>query len=120
VYVNVNASTMFAFDKDSGDIRWQTAYGDEGTHYQPVTVANGVVYTLGNNGHLYAFGAEGGGILVDRQLTGPGGDACGGTAGRLSVARGMVYAACDALADTSGAPAIPFVSANGGVFAYKL
>jgi outer membrane protein assembly factor BamB len=121
VYVNVNGSTMFAFDKDSGAIRWQSAYGDLGTHYQPVTVANGVVYTLGNNGHLYAFGAEDGAILVDRQLAGPGGDACGGTAGAgLSIARNMVYAACDALADTSGAPAIPFVSANGGVFAYKL
>jgi outer membrane protein assembly factor BamB len=66
---------MFALDKDTGATLWKTSYKDPGSNYHPATVANGVVFTIGNNGSLYAFDSQTGKILFNKQLE-SGGQAC--------------------------------------------
>lgn len=112
VYVNVNGGKMFAFDKETGAQAWRTEYGDPGSKYQPVTVANGVVYTLGNNGHLYGFDAADGSVVLDTLMAGPSGVTCGSTSGAgVAIARNTIYAACDSGSGRTD---------TGAVFAFTL
>jgi outer membrane protein assembly factor BamB len=127
IYVNINGSHVFALDKDTGATLWDAAYNDAGTHYQPMTVANGVAYTVGNNGHLFAFDAKTGAVVLDQQLADPSGIVCGSAAGAgVSVAQNTVYAACDSatggpLGPLAALPTYGLVSLSGGaVFAYRL
>jgi outer membrane protein assembly factor BamB len=110
VYVNVNGGQLYAFDKDTGAQRWRNEYGDPGSHYQPVTVANGVVYTVGNNGHFYAFDASTGATLVNTPASAGGATCTATSGGGVSLARNTIYIGCDS---TSAAVV-------GGIFAYKL
>jgi polyvinyl alcohol dehydrogenase (cytochrome) len=125
VYVTVNGGLMYAFDKDTGAQRWRTEFNDVGARYQPVSVANGVVYTLGNNAHLLAFDAATGSVLFDSQLTSPSGAKCEATAGAgVTVARNTIFATCDTSA-IEGVPALLteglFTGPQpGAVFAYRL
>ena len=117
MYVNVNEGVMFALDKDTGSVLWKTAYRDPGPHYQPVTVAGGVVFTVGNNGHLYAFDNGTGRILLNRQLE-AGGQTCTGTqSAGVSVVGNTVYVECDV---TAGASAVVVAAGGAAVFAYRL
>jgi outer membrane protein assembly factor BamB len=119
LYVNINDGFMYALNKDTGATLWKTAYRDAGPHYQPVTVANGVVYTPGNNGHLYALDAKTGKILVDVPIK-SGGQSCSGTqSAGISVVGNTVYVSCDVV-DGSGVSASIVAVGGGAVFAYRL
>ena len=99
---------MMALDARDGAMAWASPIGDQ-IHFQAVTYANGVVYTVDSAGNFRAWAAADGTALVTRPLggdTGPGGEPSytGGssttgspgasdTSASVSVARGGVYVA---------------------------
>jgi outer membrane protein assembly factor BamB len=125
IYVAPNDGKVYALDKDTGAIRWTATYPNDGSHYQPVTVANSVVYTLGNFGNVRAYDAATGALLLDEAPAVPG-LACHATAGAgIAVARNTVYVACDSAApEGSGLPSVldGFLTGPqpGAVFAMRL
>ncbi|HEX8742336.1 MAG TPA: PQQ-binding-like beta-propeller repeat protein [Thermoleophilaceae bacterium] len=84
---------LWSLAADSGAHRWFAPVGD-GAHWgNPVSVANGVVYTLDLQGNLDAYDARNGALLVKRPL------GIGGTKspqslswGGVAIARNTIYA----------------------------
>jgi polyvinyl alcohol dehydrogenase (cytochrome) len=88
-------SALFALNKNDGSYAWAAPIVD-GTHYEAITVANGVVYTTDTKGNLDTFDAETGLPLFSRPMSADtGGDVCTSLSGGVSVARNSVYATCD-------------------------
>ena len=86
---------LFGLSIDGGPIphRWVAPLPD-GTHYQSVSIANGVVYTIDNIGSLNAFDAATGVQLLKRPLfLDTGGSAADPGSQGVSIARNTVYAA---------------------------
>jgi outer membrane protein assembly factor BamB len=127
IYVNTNGSHIYALDKDTGALRWDTDHGESGAHYQPLTVANGVVYTVNSEGSLLALDASTGAQLLKTKLATPAAT-CQGTAGAgVIVARNTVYATCDTTAGADALAGLPIPTTGlvtgpqpGAVFAYRL
>lgn len=59
---------MVSLNRGHGGIQWASPIAD-GTHYQPSTVANGVVYTTTTSGLLLAYSGSDGGPLLVRPLS---------------------------------------------------
>jgi hypothetical protein len=59
---------MFSLDGSSGSTSWVSPVAD-GTHYQSVSTANGVVWTVDGQSNLDGFGAATGAPLVRRPLS---------------------------------------------------
>ena len=88
-------SFLFGLDADTGAYRWTAPIGD-GTHYQPLSYANGVVYTVDTKGFLDTFDAELGVPAFSRPMSADvGEDGCTTLSGGVSIARHHVYATCD-------------------------
>lgn len=87
---------IWALDADTGNPVWAAPIGDQ-LHFQSVTVANGVVYTIDSLGWLWAYDAENGTPLLHRELSADnGGDTTGfanPTSVGVAVARNSVYLA---------------------------
>lgn len=81
-----SANTMFAIDRETADFRWRSETIDPPLHFNPVTTANGVVYTTNTSGVLTAHDARTGVLLLATQATPASGSG-------VSVARNTVYAA---------------------------
>lgn len=109
VYVPATApGQVVSLDRSFGSIRWAAPMAD-GSHYQPVSVAGGVVYTTTMDGRFLAYGASDGRPLLVRPLaqdtgafdpTAPaqGGDiggvlAVATTSAGIAIARHTVYVA---------------------------
>lgn len=109
VYVTSNeastAADLFALDRESGDIRWQTDIG--GQVVGPVTWANGVVYVADNTGHISGFDAENGDLLWSYETEAQ-------AAGGIAVVDGTVYGGYGWW--LLGAPD----DAQGGLIAFRL
>lgn len=58
---------MYGLARDDGDYDWVAPLGDL-IHYQPVSAANGVVYTTDSNGLLRGFDAESGQPVLQRSM----------------------------------------------------
>jgi outer membrane protein assembly factor BamB len=116
VYVSANPASVFAFDKTFGLPAWVSTTANDAIRYQPLTVANGVVYTLTNGGALVAIEASTGRLLLERPVSLDAELAsCGGLGAGVAVARNTVYAQCD-----GGGPAFGLAgSADGWVIAYR-
>ncbi|MEA2453195.1 MAG: hypothetical protein QOG04_1905 [Actinomycetota bacterium] len=119
VYVNINEGVMWALDRETGETLWKTSYKDPGSHYQPVTVANGVVYTTGITGYIYALDAKTGKVLLHEQMKADGETCAGTTSAGIAVVGDTVYAECDTVEGDGAALSIVTVG-GGGVFAYRL
>jgi polyvinyl alcohol dehydrogenase (cytochrome) len=92
--VGTPGGTMFALNKDDGSTVWTSPTAD-GVHYQGVSVANGVVYTLDSKGNLDTFDAATGQPLFSRPLSADAQDACVNlVSSGIAIARNMVYAPC--------------------------
>jgi outer membrane protein assembly factor BamB len=92
--VATTGGNLFALNKDTGAIKW--AVGGTGSyHYNGVSVANGVVYDINDEGALEAFDASNGRpLLVHPLLTESGGPYQDGeNSSGVSVARDTVYVA---------------------------
>lgn len=73
VYVAASpGSAVESLDGGGGGIRWMSPVGD-GVHYQAVSEAAGVVYTIDGNGFLDAFDAASGVPLLRRSVVADGG-----------------------------------------------
>lgn len=88
-----------------GARRWEMPVGD-GAHYESISVANGVVYTVDGLGGVLAFGAATGLPLLHRSLTVDTGHAAGGlTSNGVAIAYHTVYVTGDATLPTANGPA---------------
>ena len=87
---------------DNGDWRWVGPVGD-GAHWgPPVSVANGVAYTVDFNGFLDAFDTRSGALLTRRALNVGGGSVPDVSWGGVSIARNTIYAAVGVLGLADG------------------
>jgi polyvinyl alcohol dehydrogenase (cytochrome) len=119
VYVNSSPNGLFAFDRTTGSWRWASTSGEDLFSYQPMTVANGVLYTINDAGYLVAFDAATGAVLLHRPLWSDVSgtpNQCFGLGAGVTVAHHTVVAPCDA-----GNPLIaPDMPGTGWVVAYRL
>jgi outer membrane protein assembly factor BamB len=93
---------VWSISAKSGGYRWVGPIAD-GAHWgPPVTVANGVVYSVDFGGNLDAFDARTGAILTKRPLALGGGGPESMSWGGVSVARNTVYAAVGVLGLANG------------------
>jgi polyvinyl alcohol dehydrogenase (cytochrome) len=84
---------LWSVDQATGGPKWVEPIGD-GAHWgNPVSTANGVVYTMDFRGFLDAFDAATGAPLMERSLLVGGPTAPTNSWGGVSIARGTVYAA---------------------------
>jgi outer membrane protein assembly factor BamB len=102
VYVAPNGGKLYALNALTGATRWAGKYPEDIGHYQPVTIANGVVYTINHIGELVAFDQKTGKLLLKKMITGSTGDCVWSAGGGVAVARGFVYATCDKGGDGGG------------------
>lgn len=109
VYVDATApGQVLSLDRSYGSTRWVAPVGD-GMHYQPLSVANGVVYTTTTEGLFIGYSAADGTPVVSRPLgadtgafdpTAPAGSgdiggalAVASTSAGVAIARNTVYVA---------------------------
>lgn len=98
VYVNGSApGHMVALTKAFGRYRWASPLSIGPTHFQPVSVANGVAYSLNNTGDLTAVDTALGVIAMRRNLALDTGAWSGDLSSQgVSIARNTIYAASGA------------------------
>ena len=116
--VGTPSGNLFALSADAGAMNWASPLGD-GVHYQSTSAANGVVYTVDNNGFLSAFDASSGLPLFKRQLSLDTGVPTGGglTSNGVSIAEGDVFVAASS---ASGAAAVGGVTPPAGPGAFVI
>jgi outer membrane protein assembly factor BamB len=84
--VSGSANTMYAMDQATADYNWLSETVDAPIDANPVSTANGVVYTTNGSGLLTAHDARTGVLLLTTQVT-------GGIGSGVSIARNTVYTA---------------------------
>jgi outer membrane protein assembly factor BamB len=91
IYVPTIAGTLYSLNRDTGAVQWAVPLTGA-SHYNAVSVANGIVFDLNDLGLLQAFDASNGAPLLTRMVdtAGPARDA--GNSSGLSIARGSVFA----------------------------
>jgi outer membrane protein assembly factor BamB len=118
IHVGATPNLLFRLDQRTGAIRWVANTGVDVFAYQPVTLANGVLYVIGDAGDLRVFDAASGVPVVQRSIAIDGGlDQCIGAGAGVAVARHTVFVPCDAGGpnDLAGLP-----SSAGGLVAYRV
>lgn len=118
VLVAATPNLLYGLGGHAGDLRWVGTTDADLFSYQPVTVADGVGYTLNDAGLLVGFDAANGLPLLRRSIATDGEfDQCLGVGAGVAVARHTVFAPCDA-----GGPndAAGIRSTPGGLVAYRL
>jgi outer membrane protein assembly factor BamB len=118
VYLGATPNLLFGVGQERGALRWVSTTDLDLFAYQPLTLANGVLYGINDSGFLLAFDAATGLPLLRRTLALDGAfENCLGAGAGVAVARHMVFAPCDAggLSDLAGVEGPP-----GGLVAYRL
>lgn len=118
IHVGATPNLVYELDGDDGSVGWVGQTGLDLFAYQPLTVANGVLYGLNDSGQLLGYDAANGLPLLQRDLALDGGFGnCLGVGAGVAVARHTVFAPCDAggTVDLAGVP-----SNAGGLVAYRL
>lgn len=97
---------LFGLGRNAGAQNWATPLGD-GVHYESTSAANGVVYSVDNNGFLDAFKARSGAVLLKHQLSQDTGAPTGGglTSNGVSIAEGKVFVAATSVSADGGTTA---------------
>jgi outer membrane protein assembly factor BamB len=111
---------LWALDPATGASKWQVpAPVGDGAHYQSLSVANGVVYTVDGNGFLDAWSAADGTPLMRWPMSVDAGTATGGlTSAGVAIADHLLLAAASSLdGGTAGTAPTPDTS-QGFVIAY--
>lgn len=117
IMVGATPNLVFGLGARRGGLDWVAQTGLDVFAYQPLTTANGVLYGINDVGSLLAYDTRSGLPLADRSIAADGGFAqCLGVGAGVAVARGTVFAPCDAggLPDLAGLPSDP-----GGLVAYR-
>jgi len=108
---------LWALDPTTGTAQWATPVAD-GAHYQAISTADGVVYTVDGNGFLDAWSASDGTPLVKEPMSADAGAPVGGlTSSGVAIADGMVVAT--ASGDANEAAGTGPVTASGYLIAYR-
>jgi outer membrane protein assembly factor BamB len=118
VLVAATPNLLFGLGREGGDVRWAGTSDVDLFSYQPVTVADGVLYVINDVGLLVAVDAATGLPLARRPIAADGGfDQCLGVGAGVAVARHTAFVPCDAggLHDLAGLP-----SPAGGLVAYRV
>ena len=103
------AANVFSLDRSTGTTRWLTPVGD-GPHYQSVSTADGVVWTVDTGGDLDGFDATSGQPLVHRPLSlDAGAPVANDTSTGIAIAEHQLFVAAGGLS---------YVTAPGDVIAY--
>ena len=117
VYVEgVPGGLLNALDRNSGARTWTTPVGD-GTHYQSISTANGVVYTFDTLGFFDAWDASSGTPLVRRPMAE---DTQFPTAALTSAGIAIADHTVFVAASGGGSSSAPGVPVNGFLIAYRL
>lgn len=83
---------MWSLDPQKGRYRWTTPFGNY-MHWEPVSVANGVVYTISGTGTLYGFDATTGlPVLVKNLASDTGAPIAEMNSSGVAIARNHIYA----------------------------
>jgi outer membrane protein assembly factor BamB len=106
IYLPTIGGTLFSLNRDTGAVQWAVPLTGA-THYNAVSVANGVVYDLNDVGALEAFDAKTGALLLTRAVDTAAPMHDTGNSSGLSIARGSVFATSQG-------------SAGSTLFAYRL
>jgi outer membrane protein assembly factor BamB len=117
VLVAATPNLLYGLGRQDGDLRWAGASDVDLFSYQPVTVADGVLYVINDVGVLVVADASTGLPLARRPIALDGGfDECLGVGAGVAVARHTVFVPCDAGGrhDLAGLP-----SPAGGLVAYR-
>lgn len=112
---------LSGLDRNSGARSWASPVGD-GVHYQSISSANGVVYSLDTAGFFDAWDAATGLPLLRRPMAADTGFPNAAlTSGGVAIADHTVFVAASGggSTDGTGAPALP-LPVNGYLVAYRL
>ena len=118
ILVGATPNLLYGLGGHAGDLRWVGTTDADLFAYQPLTVANRVLYAINDLGLLLGFDATTGRPLLRRSIALDGGfQQCLGVGAGVAVARHTVFAPCDAGGphDLAGLPSPP-----GGLVAYRL
>ena len=116
IYVGATPNLVFELDR-LGSLGWTSTTTTDLFAYQPLTLANGVLYTINDLGLLVGLNARDGVPVLHRPIAVDGGfRQCLGVGAGVAVARNTIFVPCDAggPVDLAGVP----VSA-GGLVAYR-
>jgi outer membrane protein assembly factor BamB len=103
-------ATMFALDRSTGATRWLTPVGD-GPHYQSISSADGVAWTVDTAANLDGFDTASGQPLVHRPLSiDAGAPVTNDTSAGIAIAEHQLFVAAGGLG---------YSSAPGYVIAYR-
>jgi outer membrane protein assembly factor BamB len=95
LYVAANGGNEYSFDIGGIPV-WATYQVADAARYQPVTVANGVVYTVTNAGVLLGLDSGTGVPVLARPISNDvDGEQCVTLATGVAVARNTVYTQCE-------------------------
>ncbi|TMF18218.1 MAG: hypothetical protein E6I33_00210 [Chloroflexi bacterium] len=107
--VSTPGGTMFSLDRSTGTANWLSPVGD-GTHYQSISTADGVVWTVDGAANLDGFAAANGQPLVRRPLSvDAGAPVTNATSSGIAIAENRLFVA---------AGGASYASATGYVIAY--
>ncbi len=95
LYVTANPNSVLSVDRTSGLPQWASGSATDAIRYQPMSVANGVVYTVSTTGTLTAFDASTGVTLWATSMAADIGAPCTTQGSGVAVARNTIYAQCD-------------------------
>jgi polyvinyl alcohol dehydrogenase (cytochrome) len=100
--VGTPGGLLFSLSPDAGKPNWLSPIAD-GVHYQSVSTADGVVYTVDGNGFLDAIDAATGDTIVRRQMALDAGTPTAGlTSNGVSIAEHTVFASASELPMVTG------------------
>lgn len=107
--VSTPGGTMYSLARSTGTINWLSPVGD-GTHYQSISTADGVVWTVDGAANLDGFAATNGQPLVRRPLSvDAGAPVSNVTSSGVAIAENRLFVA---------AGGVSYASATGYVIAY--
>jgi hypothetical protein len=118
--VSTPGGAMLSLGREAGAINWLSPVAD-GVHYESTSVADGVLYTVDNNGSLDAFNAATGGPLLRRQLSTDTGVPTGGglTSNGVAIAEHGVFVAATSTSSAAASTASGATGSGAYVIAYR-
>jgi outer membrane protein assembly factor BamB len=118
IHVGASPDLVLDLDREAGSVNWASSTGLDAFAYQPLTVANSVLYAINDSGSLLALDGASGRLLLQRDLASDGDFGnCLGVGAGVAVAEHTVFSPCDAggTSDLAGVKTSP-----GGLVAYTL
>jgi outer membrane protein assembly factor BamB len=117
-FVGATPNLVYRFNRDNPIAKWVSSTGADLFAYQPLTLANDVLYTISDRGDLLGLKSEDGIPILHREIASDGRfGQCLGVGAGVAVAHHTVFVPCDAggPVDLAGLPSDP-----GGIVAYRL